>query len=399
MYKRLLLSSLFAVSFSYSMSIDDVVKNTLNNNYDLKSLEKSIEIANEEIRISKNWENPVLSIGANDIWFEQTFSRDKEAMQAQFIGFTQTLPIGDKLEIKENIAKQDKKIQSLMLEDKKLQLESKISEYAYTILVLEKKEELLNSYEKNIKKLEKLYIALSNYGKIKQNEILNVQISYENISLEKQNLQTLIKNLYLKLEQISYMKIDDIEATLDIKKVDLLADVESHPKILAQFEKSKKYEELSDLEKSKKIPDIKVNATYFQRDDRFKDYANISVSIPLPLYNTEDINALKAKIEANKVNDEIIVLKQNFISEISILENNINNAYNNYELFQKRIIPLKQRVQKYLESYNSFDQVKPQESIKNLNELITFELKSLDEIQKYFVNLSQSKYFTKKEDK
>ena len=396
MFKRLLLSSLFTITFLYATSVDEIVINTLNNNYDLKSLEKSINLANEQIKISKNWQNPVLSFGVNDIWFNDTFSRDKEAMQAQFIGFSQVIPLGNKLDIKKEIAQKDKKIEILNLEDAKLKLQSKIYELSYNILVLEKKEKLLDSYELNIQKLEKLYVELSKYGKIKHNEILNTKVSFESLQLEKQSLRNMIENLYLKLEQVSYTKINNIDASLVMNETKLEFDIKNHPKILMQIELSSKYIDISKFENENKIPDVKVNVAYFQRDDRFNDYANVSLSIPLPIYKTEEVNSLKAKIQANKINNDISNLKQNFNTEVAILQNDMNTSYKNYNLILNKILPLKQTVQKYLEAYNSFDQVKPQESIKNLNELITYELKALDELQNYFIAKSKAIYFTKK---
>ena len=396
MFKRLLLSSLITITFLYATSVDEIVINTLNNNYDLKSLEKSINLANEQIKISKNWQNPVLSFGVNDIWFNDTFSRDKEAMQAQFIGFSQVIPLGNKLDIKKEIAQKDKKIEILNLEDAKLKLQSKIYELSYNILVLEKKEKLLDSYELNIQKLEKLYVALSKYGKIKHNEILNTKVSFESLQLEKQSLRNMIENLYLKLEQVSYTKINNIDASLVMNETKLEFDIKNHPKILMQIELSSKYIDISKFENENKIPDVKVNVAYFQRDDRFNDYANVSLSIPLPIYKTEEVNSLKAKIQANKINNDISNLKQNFNTEVAILQNDMNTSYKNYNLILNKILPLKQTVQKYLEAYNSFDQVKPQESIKNLNELITYELKALDELQNYFIAKSKAIYFTKK---
>jgi outer membrane protein, heavy metal efflux system len=396
MFKKLLLSSIFTISFSYALSVDEIVHNTLNNNYDLKSLEKSIELANEQIKISKNWENPVLSFGINDIWFNDTFSRDREAMQAQFIGFSQVIPLGNKLDIRKEIAQKDKKIEILNLEDAKLKLQSKIYELSYNILVLEKKEKLLDSYELNIQKLEKLYVELSKYGKVKHNEILNTKVSFDSLQLEKQSLRNMIENLYLKLEQVSYTKINNIDASLDMNETKLELDTKNHPKILMQTELSNKYTDISKLENENKIPDVKVNVAYFQRNDRFNDYANVSLSIPLPIYKTEEINSLKAKIQANKINDDISNIKQNFNTEVAILQNDMNTSYKNYNLILNKILPLKQTVQKYLEAYNSFNQVKPQESIKNLNELITYELKALDELQNYFIAKSKAIYFTKK---
>ena len=74
----------------------------------------------------------------------------------------------------------------------------------------------------------------------------------------------------------------------------------------------------------------------------------------------------------------------------------LNQNVRNYEVIQKEIIPLKQKIQKNIENYNSFEKSNPQDSIKNLNELITYELKALDEVQKYYENYSKLLYYSNK---
>ncbi|MDD2895020.1 MAG: TolC family protein [Aliarcobacter sp.] len=396
MLKKILLSSSLTISLLSATTIDELVKNSFENNYDLKSLDKSIKIAEHQIELSKNWQNPVLSFGANDLWLNDLSSRDKEAMQASFIGVSQVIPTGSKLDIKEAIAKKDKNIKIEDLEDKKLELESKIYEYAYNIVILEEKYKLLDIYLANVKKLESLYTSLYKYQKATQNEILNSQISSLNINLEKQKLKTMIDNSYLKLEQITYLKIDHIDEKIDIRKVDLLLENEEHPKFKVLEEGAKKSQDLANLEGAKKIPDVQFNVAYFQRDDKFNDYVNMSISIPLPIYNTENTARIEAKIDANDKNDKLEQLKHNFSIQTGMLKNSLNNSYENYELIQKEIIPLKQKIQKNIENYNSFELIKPQESITNLNELITYETKALDELQKYYESYSQLLYFTNK---
>ena len=396
MLKKILLSSSLTISLLSATTIDELVKNSFENNYDLKSLDKSIKIAEHQIELSKNWQNPVLSFGANDLWLNDLSSRDKEAMQASFIGISQVIPTGSKLDIKESIAKKDKNIKIEDFEDKKLELESKIYEYAYNILILEEKYKLLDSYLANVKKLESLYTSLNKYQKATQNEILNSQISSLNINLEKQKLKTMIDNSYLKLEQITYLKIDHIDDKIDIKKVDLSVENEEHPKFKILEEGAKKSQDLASLEGAKKIPDVQFNVAYFQRDEKFNDYVNMSISIPLPIYNTENTARIEAKIDANEKNDKLEQLKHNFSIQTGMLKNSLNNSYENYQLIQKEIIPLKQKIQKNIENYNSFELIKPQESITNLNELITYETKALDELQKYYESYSQLLYFTNK---
>lgn len=396
MLKKILLSSSLTISLLSATTIDELVKNSFENNYDLKSLDKSIKIAEHQIELSKNWQNPVLSFGANDLWLNDLSSRDKEAMQASFIGISQVIPTGSKLDIKESIAKKDKNIKIEDFEDKKLELESKIYEYAYTILILEEKYKLLDSYLANVKKLESLYTSLNKYQKATQNEILNSQISSLNINLEKQKLKTMIDNSYLKLEQITYLKIDHIDEKIDIRKVDITVENEEHPKFKILEEGAKKSQDLANLEGAKKIPDVQFNVAYFQRDEKFNDYVNMSISIPLPIYNTENTARIEAKIDANEKNDKLEQLKHNFSIQTGMLKNSLNNSYENYQLIQKEIIPLKQKIQKNIENYNSFELIKPQESITNLNELITYETKALDELQKYYESYSQLLYFTNK---
>jgi outer membrane protein, heavy metal efflux system len=394
--KKILLCFSLTVYLLSAVTIDELVKNTNENNYDLKSIDKSIEVANHQISLSKKWQNPTLSLGLNDLWLNDLSSRDKEAMQASFIGLSQVIPTGSKLEIKEKIAQKDRNIQILNLEDKKLELESKVYEYVYTILLLERKYKLLESYEQNIKKLETLFTSLYKYQKVTQNEILNSQISALDISLQKQNLKNMIDNSYLKLEQITYTKIDKIDENIDIKKINLLTINQEHPKFKTLEEMANKSKNMADLEAEKKIPDMMLNVAYFQRDSKFNDYVNVSVSFPLPIYDTENTARLQAKMNMNETNDRLEQLKHNFLMQSEILKNSLNSSYTNYNLIEEKIIPIKEKIQKNIETYNSFDKIKPQESIKNLNELISYETKAIDELQKYYEAYSALLYFTNK---
>ena len=64
---RILLSSFLASSLLSAVTIDELVKNSFEKNYDLKSLNKSIKVADEQIKVSKNWENPMLAFKVNNI--------------------------------------------------------------------------------------------------------------------------------------------------------------------------------------------------------------------------------------------------------------------------------------------------------------------------------------------
>ena len=151
---------------------------------------------------------------------------------------------------------------------------------------------------------------------------------------------------------------------------------------------------MASLEEAKKYSNVTLSVEYMQNAEQ--DYGNVSVGIPLPLYKTENINALKAKLNSNETNDKLDSFIHNLSLQTNIYLNNLNQSARNYRLIQKEIIPLKQKIQENIENYNSFDMVKPEESINNLNELITYETKALDEALKYYESYSQLIYFTNK---
>ena len=389
---RILLSSFLASSLLSAVTIDELVKNSFEKNYDLKSLNKSIQVANEQIKVSKNWENPMLAFKTNNIGLNKPLSNQKE----YGVEITQVIPIGRTLDIEESIAQKDRNIKVFDLEDKKLELESKIYEYSYNILILEKRYKLIENYLKNIEKLQELYFSLYKYEKASLNEVLNTKVSYLDLKLELDNLKTMIDNLYLNLELISYEKVQNIDENIDIKEINKASIHQefnlTHPKVQTLQEDSLKYKDMANLEEAKKYSNVTLSVEYMQNQEQ--DYANVTVGIPLPLYKTENVNALKAKLNSNKTNDKLDSFLHNLSLQSDIYLNNLNQSARNYRLIQKEIIPLKQKIQENIENYNSFDMVKPQESIDNLNELITYETKALDEALKYYESYSQLIYFT-----
>ncbi|MFX4283841.1 TolC family protein [Aliarcobacter butzleri] len=390
---KILFSSSLVISLLGAVSIDELVNDSFEKNYDIKSLEKSIEIANHQIAIAKNWENPMIAFKTNEIMFDKPLSNQKE----YGVELSQAIPIGRKLDIEENIAKNDRNIQIYSLEDKKLELESKIYEYSYNILIFEKRYELLNTYQKNLKKLENLNTLLQKYEKATLNEVIDAQISSLDLKLEQENLKNSIDNLYLNLEQITYKKVDSITQNLDIKRVDkekATSNLSSHPQVKTLEENSTKYSQMASLEDAKKFSSVTLSLEYMQNKEQ--DYGNVTVAIPLPIYKTENVNRIKAKLNANETNDKLDSLLHNLSLETQIYVNNLNQNVRNYEVIQKEIIPLKQKIQKNIENYNSFEKSNPQDSIKNLNELITYELKALDEVQKYYENYSKLLYYSNK---
>ena len=392
--KKVVFTSLIFASYLFGTSIEDIVQKSLENNFDIKSLENSIEIANFQIKQAKNWENPMISFKANDIMLNKNYLNNQKEYG---IELSQAIPIGKKLELEESIAKKDKLLKEQTLQDIKLEFESKIYLYSYTILILENRLKLLNEYQKNLNRLEELYTKLYSYDKVSLNEILNTQISKYDLQMKINELQTTKDNLYLSLEQISYEKINKIDDSLvlkDINKQQIEELLIFHPKIQTLQTTSQKYKDSAQLEDAKKFSSVTLALEYMQNKEQ--DYANITMSMPLPIYNTENINKLKANLNTNETNNKLDSQIHNLRLQTKIYLNNLEQYKTNYKILQEKIVPIKQKIQKVLEEFVGFDKESLKENLNSLNELIDYEMKASEQLEKYFENYSELIYYSNK---
>ncbi|GAB1465527.1 hypothetical protein MASR2M54_10270 [Aliarcobacter cryaerophilus] len=392
--KKIVFTSLIFASYLFGTSIENIVQKSLQNNFDIKSLENSIEIANFQIKQAKNWENPMISFKVNDIMLNKNYLNNQKEYG---IELSQAIPIGKKLELEESIAKKDKLLKEQTLQDIKLEFESKIYLYSYTILILENRLKLLNEYQKNLNRLEELYTKLYSYDKVSLNEILNTQISKYDLQMKINELQTTKDNLYLSLEQISYEKIDKIDDSLVIKDINRQQIEEQlifHPKIQTLQTTSQKYKDTAQLEDAKKFSSVTLALEYMQNKEQ--DYANITMSMPLPIYNTENINKLKANLNTNETNNKLDSQIHNLRLQTKIYLNNLEQYKTNYKILQEKIVPIKQKIQKVLEEFVGFDKESLKENLISLNELIDYEMKASEQLEKYFENYSELIYYSNK---
>lgn len=392
--KSLIVSSLI-ISSSFSLGLDDIVNLALENSYDLKKMDKNIQITNEDIKLSDKWKNPTLTIGANDIQFDEPFARDNEPMQANYIAISQIIPINNKLTYQKNIAIEDKKIAQMDIENKKLKLASLIYEYGYKILINKEKLSLLNKYQKNTQELQSIGTSLYENGKVAQIVPLKAQLLNSKIQIQIENIKYNLKISKLKLEEITYSENLNFDETLELKNIHLLSEnIDSHPVIKSINFKNKKFSNLAKLEMAKKYSDIKVNLGYFQRDEKYKDYLNLSFSIPLPIYGSEDINVAIARYKIAQTNDDKQIIKRNFQKNFSMVKADMKKSFVNYKNLSSSMLPQRKFIQENIQAHYGLGHMKSVDLLSNINETISLELLALDELAKYYSAYAKSKYYT-----
>lgn len=396
--KKLNLVATLLLSSIPLLGMDDInsfIQKAYKKNHELKSLEVSLDVAKQQISVASNLKNPTLTFGATDVWLSDISNRDSEPMQAYYLGISQTIPLTKKLDTKKDIAKNDFVISKYNLEDKRLKFKSNITLYLYNIALLQERILLFTKLEENLEKLENLLKELYKYNRASQTEILNIQVLQNDIKVKKVDLYNLLQTQTLNLERITYSKYEDIEVDLKLSSLQLEDNFLTHPKILNLEEQIKKYENIAKFEKQKKNSDIKVALTYFNRDSKYEDYVNLGFAMPLSVYGTENINSRKAQFKTIELKNRLEDLKFEFSNKIKVLQSNMDSSFKTYKIIKNSVLPKLNQLQKTLENYNSFSKVDSTALIKNLNQIIKYEIKAINEKQKYFTSLANSTYFYK----
>ena len=392
MVLKILLLTALLLSSSFSQELEIIVKDALKNSYEIKQKQKGLLFDEQNIALSSIWKDPIFSAGANDVQFDEPFKRDKEAMQTQFISLSQVVPTNDKLAKKELIFKKQKEISELQLKDIKLKLASKIRELGYSFVITQKKIKLLKEYQKNTKELEDVAYVLYESKGIKQTVPLNAKLLNSKLQIQMQNLEYRLKSLKIKLEELTYKKIDQVETSLE-KRDDLSIDIKTHPAILALQTKVKKQNETAKLERAKKIPDIKLNVGYFQRDSR-DDYLSASINFALPVRGIQEIKQSKAKYQALISKDKLESLKITFKSKVDLFYEQMQTAYNNYKILQDDMKGQKKYIGQNLALHAQLGHMNSIDLIQNINDTISLEMLALDSLESYFSSYAKSLYFT-----
>lgn len=391
MKTKSLLFLFLSTTFVFATSIEELVQTTFEKNYTLHGLEKAIGSANENIVLAKKWENPMLDFGVNDIALENAETRDLE----KFVGVTQVIPMGNKLEYKEKIALKDKAILDLTLEDKKLELQSKIYELGFSIALLEKRRTLFENYLNNIKKLEQISTAQYENNQTLQTQVLSTHILYTKIGLQKLKLETTIKNLYVQLEELTQEKIETLEINLGQYAKELKINYENHPKLKIQELLAQQSLTQVKLEAENKIPDISLSVAYVQRQSEYDEYVNVSVAIPLAIYGTENSKVVQAMSKSQEELSQLNTLEKEFKTQTELLKNEFDTAIKSIDLVQSTLLPTQQKMQEALELYNALEKAKLEEVVASLNEYIEYEFLLLDEQSSYFQTLAKAMYYNK----
>jgi cobalt-zinc-cadmium efflux system outer membrane protein len=334
-----------------TLTLEQCEKLFLSNNLMLLAEGYNIDMSRAALIQAKIWELPNFSAEINMLNPQDNRLFDIGGQGQKAFAVNQLVYLGKKKKYEVDFAKSNVEIAELTFEDLLRSLRFEIRKSFYEIYYSSKKAESINVQLGNIDSLISAYLVQARNGNVPLKDVVRLQ----SLSLSFRNeLMDLQQNLFANQQNISILTglkediIPDVQnanmlmqyssnLTFDIQQLQQMA-IEKNPEYLLSLKLLKSDENLLKWQRSLSVPDINLGASYDQRGGAFVNQTNLTVGIPLPLWdrNKGNIKIAEAKLKMDKV-----LSNQKQVELFA----KINTAFNAFQ-FQKRI---------YAQSNESFD--------------------------------------------
>lgn len=341
-----------------TITLQDCESQFLKNNLFLLASHYNIDAAKAMTIQSRIWDNPIITAELNAYNPERNkyFDIGKEGQKA--FGIEQLIYLGGKKRNEVKLAQTNEQLAELQFNDLLRTLKLQLRQSFYTVYYNTKSLEITDKQLVHIEDLINSYSIQAQKGNIPLRDVVRLQSLYLNFknermevvnsSIEEQaNLKLLLNSTETIIPDVSK---DDFNKYLKIIPFDLKSfedeAIANRPDYLAKQKEIEANELNVKWQKSLSVPDITLGANYDQRSGAFNKEANMSIGIPLPLWNKNKGNIKNAQV----VLAQSKVEKQNFELQ---LETEITSAWNKWDESRKNYTVIKPTVNSDFEAvYN-----------------------------------------------
>lgn len=363
----------------------------LKNNLLLLAEQYNLSAKDALILQARAYPNPLFTadVNAYDPDNNKVFHVNQSGQKA--FSIEQLILLGGKRKAEIDIAKQNRKVAMLEMDDLLRNLRYQLHAGFYTI---NQQRITLDKFTRQLQVLDTLisaYEKQSARGNLPLKDVIRLKAVYFKINNDKSELA----NTYFTEQQKAQLILQStnyIEPIVDDSDFDKLIEPAQYDQLLDSALQNRPDLKIADesealallnikLQKKLAIPDMALNSSYDQRGGAFQNQVNVGVSIPLPLWNRNKGNIKAAKYEAqsaaiyqkqksNEVQSEVLAAWQDLTLSISEYQK-IKNFYSDdfdavfdgvNKNFQKRNISILEFVD-FFESYN--ESLSEYERVKN----------------------------------
>lgn len=331
-----------------------LIQNAKDSHLSLKVIRQKIKAIDYEYQTTKNFSDPIVSLGMGDIQFQNPTNRSLEPMQFSAINFKQSIPFFGKRSANGKEVEAKKQIAVMDLQQTKVKLVEGIKITSYDIWQAEQLLRITNKYIDLTKQDIRLYSSYSSSDSDSHIQIITAELLLSELKIQKSNFSAIIKGLYKKLSYLSNMNVSHVKLNMQITK---LKSLKYYLRLELQnknykLKKARLQEADADI-KIKKLayyPNPYVKVGYYHRQ-QFKDYASVTVGFSLPIYGTQRLNEQKSKMIALSRDSDVINFKDKLHSKIAQTYANLQNSYQVYQILSTQSIPQVQDMQNVSNAY------------------------------------------------
>ncbi|WP_433778131.1 TolC family protein [Flavobacterium anhuiense] len=341
-----------------SLTLQDCESQFLKKNLFLLASQYNLDASKALTIQARIWGNPTLSAELNAYNPERDKFFDIGKDGQKVFAIEQLIYLGGKKRNEVKLAQTNEKLAELQFNDLlrtlKLQLRKSFFTVYYNTKNLDNTdkqlahiENLINSYSiqaqkgniplKDVVRLQSLYLNFKNERLEVINNNIEEQANLKLLLNETENVVPVVS----KDDSDKYLKV----IAFDLKNFEEQA-IANRPDYLAKQKEIDANELNVKLQKSLSVPDITLGANYDQRSGAFNNEANLTVGIPLPLWNQNKGNIKYAKtiLEQSKIE------KQNFELQ---LKTEITSAWTKWDESRQNYAVIKPTVNSDFEAvYN-----------------------------------------------
>lgn len=302
------------------------------NNLQLLAQQYDITAAKAAIIQAKIWEQPFVTADVNAYNPEEKRYFDVGTNGQKFFSVEQLISLGGKKRNEIKLARVNAGIAELQFEELLSNLKNELHKSFYSVYFDHKKIDALESQIEQIESLLASYEIQAGKGNIPLSDVVRLQSLVLNLKNDRIEIlkditeETQNLNLLTGIEDKIIPKVNERETIASFKvekftKSDLLtAAKEKNPEYLIAQKNIEAQQINVKWQKSLSIPDLTAGVAYDQNSGAFHDQVNVTLGIPLPLWNKNkgNIKIAEAELSQIKANAEYKNLE---------LQGNVESAY------------------------------------------------------------------------
>lgn len=347
-----------AIMAQNTVTLQDCESQFLKKNLFLLASQYNIDASKAQTIQARIWNNPTVSAELNAYNPERNKYFDIGKDGQKVFGIEQLIYLGGKKRTEVKLAQTNEQLAELEFNDLLRTLKLQLRKSFYTVYYNTKSLETTDRQLAHIENLIDSYSVQAQKGNIPLKDVVRLQSLYLNFKNERMevvndnieeqaNLKLLLNTTENIVPEVSKEEFNKYLKTIDFDLKSFENDaLANRPDYLAKQKEIDANELNVKWQKSLSVPDITLGANYDQRSGAFNKEANLTVGIPLPLWNQNKGNIKYAKtiLEQSKVE------KQNFELQ---LQTEITSAWTKWDESRKNYGVMKPTVNSDFEAvYN-----------------------------------------------